>query len=196
VNLETIMRKLHLSTGAWIFAATALLVVALPTGVYAAAKISAVHIEDGAGTTLAAVDPEGQLLSASTSPANTVHVFTTGAGSTVGCHAIYTPPAGEALVVTSLTYDLGSGTAGTEVWGFLYSSSTCATFPVDSADTTQGYDTFQHTFPTGLPVSSLGYYNEKASSSTYVGVTGYLIPASQVPSATPASKTDISKLSK
>ena len=93
------------------------------------------------------------------------------------CTTVYTPPAGKAIVLTSVTYDLGSGSAGVDA--FITLLDKCpAGFTYDIGDTTQGHDTFQHTFPAGLPLTGLAAFANRASGLAY---TGYLIPISQLP---------------
>ncbi len=174
------MRPPRMSTGAWIFTTAVTVAVSAPTAVYAAAS-SVVAIGDTTSTRTASVTTQHQLLTTPIAPRQVIH----GSGGYAynSCLSVYTPPAGKAVVVTSVTYDIGSGTAGTDAFGYL-TDATCSS-NYDVAETTQGFETQQHAFPTGLPMPSLGVY----SFNGYIAVwfTGYLIPASQLPAtAAPA----------
>src|SRR5579875_2733170 len=131
------MRRPHLSTGAWIFASVVTVsLIGAPAAVYAAST-STVSIGNPTGTTTANVDPEKQLLSNAASPSNVVDVL--GEADPDSCETVYTPPAGKAIVVTHVTYDLGTGTAGQDMPGSL-TDANCGGF-YDLVDTTQPYET-------------------------------------------------------
>ncbi len=74
------------------------------------------------------------------------------------------PPAGKAIVVTAVTYNMNSASAGTDLYAYLMTDTTCNNFS-DAVETTQAYATEQHTFPTGLPLASISGYR---SSSGFV----------------------------
>src|SRR6059058_4707459 len=103
------MRRPRMSTGAWIFASVIAAAVIAPTAVYAAAT-STVAIGNTANSNTATVTTQHQLLSTIVGPKQVVH-FEGGTG-TSGCFPVYTPPAGKAIVVTSVAYDLGSAVTG------------------------------------------------------------------------------------
>lgn len=172
------MRLPHLSTGAWIFASVIAAGILTPTAVYAAASSTVAVGNTGNGVT-AFVTSDHQLLTTPISPKDVIHRFV-GATGGVHCTPVYTPPAGKAVVVTSISYDLGSGTAGTEEWAELTDSGCGAIY--DIGDTTQGYDTQQHVFAAGVPMQSVGVY-VGSNATAYATIDGYLVPASQLPAA-------------
>ncbi len=102
--------------------------------------------------------------------------------SSGGCTAVYTPPAGKA-VVTSVTYDLGTGTAGSGEVGHLRDANCSDLYDVE--ETREAYATEQHSSPTGPPMPSIGVNSTPGYFAVFFA--GYLIPASQLPAtATPA----------
>jgi hypothetical protein len=165
-----------MSTGAWIFTSVVTAAVIAPTAVYAAAT-STVAIGNTGNSATATVTTQHQLLTAVVAPRDVVHGSGyAGPGQTV---AVYTPPAGKAVVVTSVTYDLYSGMAGTDTYGYLTPATNFDVY--DIAETAQAYDSRQATFPAGLPMPSIGIVNPTTSGSVYISFTGYLIPVSQLP---------------
>jgi hypothetical protein len=173
------MPNRKLSTGAWIFA-TAALVLAVAAPVSYAAATSTVAIGNTANSNTALVDPARQLVTVEGAPpSQVVHVSTGGQG----CVQVYTPPSGKAIVVTAVTWQLGSGTAG------VHDEADLTDYPCnvvyDDAFTVQAYDVQRQTYPTGLPMPAVGLYAPN-NGGNYAGisVTGYLIPASQLPPAT------------
>jgi hypothetical protein len=171
------MRRPHLSTGAWIFAGIVTAAVIAPVGVYAAAT-STTAIGNTTNSNTATVTSQHQLLTTPIAPKQVVHVFEAVSGG--ACTVLYTPPAGKAVLITAVTWDVGSGTQGTEEWAEL-TNSTCSS-PYEIADTTQGFDTQHFEYPTGVPVPTITAY-DGTSATAIVEVTGYLIPASQLPAA-------------
>jgi hypothetical protein len=168
------MRRPRVSTGAWIFTGLICAAVIAPVGVYAA-TVSRVALVGPSGKTTAGITAQHQLLTASIPPSQIVRAATV---STSGCKTVYTPPANKAIVVTSVIYNFGSGTAGVEHFGGLTTASCSSIY--DQIDGTLAYDTLQHTFPTGLPMPSVGITNSGAGAIT-VFVTGYLIDAGALP---------------
>ncbi len=174
------MRRPRMSTGAWIFTTAVTVAVIAPTAVYAAAT-SMVAIGDTTSTRTVSVTTQHQLLTTPIAPRQVVHF---GGGAVTSCTTVYTPPAGKAVVVTSLTYEIGSGTAGDNAYGYLTDPG--CTNNYDVIDTNEAYETQQRTFPTGLPLSGVAIYRITSSYFVIYG-TGYLIPASQLPAtAAPA----------
>ena len=169
------MSRPRLSLGAWIFA-TAALVLAVAAPVSYAAVTSTVAIGDTTNAQIANVVDQHLL----TSPTGTQNQVAGANAVSPGCNTVYSPPAGRAIVITSVTYDVGSGTAGTEAFTGLVSTCPAGNF-YDYGDTTQAYDTFQHTFPVGLPLTNLAVYASSASSNDTFSFTGYLIPTNQLP---------------
>ncbi|MDX6296626.1 MAG: hypothetical protein QOI51_483, partial [Nocardioidaceae bacterium] len=103
------------------------------------------------------------------------------------CATIYTPPAGEAIVVTSASYGVGNGSAGTLVQTML-TDPTCS-YWYDTAWTDKGLETQFHPFPIGIPMPVVTAEAVSVSSgSSAITITGYLIPAGQLPAAPPATK--------
>jgi hypothetical protein len=181
-----------MSTGAWIFATTALVLgVAAPVS-YAAAT-STVAIGNTANGSTALVDTERQLVTVNgAQPYQIVHgVVGVGGGA---CATLYTPPAGKAVVVTQVTFDLGSGTAGTESYGVLETGGCGGVY--DYADTAAAYEAQSHTYPSGLPLPSVGIYNGTGNAAIFVTFTGYLIPAGQVPPAAAMTPKALQKFGK
>ena len=171
------MRRPHLSTGGWIFASVVTVsLIGAPAAVYAAST-STVSIGNPTGTTTANVDPERQLLTNAATPSTVVHGSVL--DETSACVALYSPPAGKAVVVTSITYAIGDG-GGSQGPLVELSDESCTAAPYDVAATVSGKDTFQHLFPAGLPMPSLGI---DGGDDTTVTFTGYLIPAGQLPTA-------------
>jgi hypothetical protein len=169
------VRRPHLSTGAWLFGGIVAAALIAPAGVYAAVN-SHVAIGNPGNTTTAIVDAEHQLLTTTIDPRNIVR-FAAGT-STHGCTVLYTPPAGKALVVLSLTVELETpGSGGSAA---LTSGAACANV-YDVFATNLLSDAEQRIYPAGLPIPNLSVKN--FTNTTNVLVTGYLIPTSQLPAA-------------
>lgn len=167
--------QFHMSNGAWIFASAVAMAVIAPA-VYAAAN-SIVAIGNQSGTTTAFVTPTRQLQTVTTAPTNIVQRFS---GANAGqCAPVYTPPSGKAIVVTQITYKLGTGTQGAESYGLLTDAGCNNVY--DLADTIDAHETQSHSFPTGRPMPSIALDNYVGSGAIQITVTGYLIPASQLP---------------
>ena len=175
------MRRVHMSTGAWIFAGLVSAAVIAPTAVYAAAS-STVAIGATTTSTTANVTASRQLLTTTVAPRAVLRVF---GGVSTGCNTVYTPAKGKAIVVSEVTYQLGSGTTGTLTAGTLRDGSDLNIY--DLVETSQGYDSQTRTFPIGLPLPSISICAD-AGDGVAVALTGYLIPASQLPAAAPAAK--------
>jgi hypothetical protein len=176
------MRRPHLSTGAWIFLSVVTAAIVAPVGVYAAAT-STVSIGNTNNANTATVTPTNQLQTTMIAPKSVVRFE--GAVATGGnCSSIYTPPTGKAFVVTQITYDLGTGTTGNEAYAELEESCP-GSYPFDFADTSQAFETQTHTFPTGLPVAAVNIWCGAGNGFCIASGTGYLIPATQLPAATP-----------
>lgn len=167
------MRRPGMSTGAWIFTGLICAAVIAPAGVYAA---STTKVKLVGPKVAASVTDQHQLLTTTIAPSHVVRAVTVSIAS--GCKAVYTPPKHKAIVVTSVIYNFGSGTAGVEHFGGLTTAS-CNTI-YDQIDGVQAYDTLQHTFPSGLPMPSVGITNSGAGDIT-VFVYGYLIDATALP---------------
>lgn len=171
------MRRPRMSTGAWIFTGLICAAVIAPASVYAA-SITKVALAGSSGTHVAGITTQHQLLTAPIAPSRVVRGVAVSLSS--GCKTVYSPPAHKAIVVTSVIYNFGSGTAGVEHFGGLTTAS-CSTI-YDQIDGVQAYDTIEHTFPSGLPMPSVGITNSGAGDIT-VFVYGYLIDATGLPSA-------------
>lgn len=167
------MRRPRMSTGAWIFTGLIGAAVIAPVSVYAA-SLTKVLVAGPGGTNVANVTAQHQLLTAQISPSQVVRAVKVVHS---GCTSVYTPPAGKAIVVTSVVYNFGSGTPGVENFGGLFSAS-CATI-YDQIDGVQAFDTIQHTWPTGLPMSSVAM--TASGGDITVFVYGYLISAASLP---------------
>jgi hypothetical protein len=169
-----------MSTGAWIFSGIIGAAIIAPAGVYAAVS-STVAIGNPSNGTTATVDGASQLLTNASGPKNMVEFE--GQASAGNCGAVYTPPAGKAIVLTEVTADLGTGTVGQESYAYL-GHANCNDI-VDFFDTTQGYEAQSRNYPAGLPISSVGVL-ASGSAPVYISGVGYLIPAAQLPAAQPA----------
>jgi hypothetical protein len=110
------MRLPNMSNGAWIFASAVAVAIIAP-GVYAATSSIVAIGNTSNDVTAYVVGGTHQLQTVTTSPRNMVHAVT---NVISGCKTVYTPPAGKAIVVTQVTYSLGSGTPGTENFGGLF----------------------------------------------------------------------------
>ena len=178
------MRKLHMSTGAWIFATAVTVAGITAPSVYAAAT-STVAIGNTANSKTATVTSSGQLLTVTVDPKSMVR----GTGylsSSQNCWSVYTPPAGKALVVTSVTYTVAYATEGVNNSMYLTNANCSAFYDVAYSD--HATDTMFHPFPTGLPLASLGVYvlpSYGENTENDVAFTGYLGPATSLPTATP-----------
>ena len=178
------MRRPHMSTGAWIFA-TAALVLAVGAPISYAAVSSTVAIGNtGNSTTTAAVTTNHQLLTTTIAPSNVI-IASGGTDLNDNCYPVYTPPVGKAIVVTSVTYRAISYAGGDE-WGFL-TTNDCSGTDYDTFASDRAVESQSHVFPVGLPMSNVAV--EAHIGGLAVNITGYLIPASQLPSAhSPSAK--------
>ena len=171
------MRRPRMSTGAWIFTGLVCAAIIAPASVYAA-TLTRIALYNSSGTYAAGVTPQHQLL---TTPIGANVIVRIGGGSaTANCKTIYTPPTGKAIVVTSVVYTFGTGVAGQEQFGGLGPINCTAIY--DQFDGVQAYDTIQHTYPTGLPMSSVAISNS-ANKLVNVFIVGYLINSSSLPAA-------------
>jgi hypothetical protein len=172
-----------MSTGAWIFTGLVTAAVVAPTAVYAAAS-STVAIGNPNNTTTATVTTQHQLLTTTIAPRDVIRTSGAVAGTT--CEALYTPPAGKAIVLTSVTFDVGTGTAGAPGYGYLLDAP-CGTI-YDYVDTREASETQSRTYPIGLPMPSVGLFGGSGQVVLRAYITGYLIPAAQLPATAPAAK--------
>jgi hypothetical protein len=165
-----------MSTGAWIFTGLVCAAVVAPATVYAA-TITQVALVDKGGTG-ASITPQHQLLTIPIGPSRVVHAAKVAHS---GCTLVYSPPAGKAIVVTSVVYNFGSGTEGTEVFGGLFGPGCSAATQVDQIDQTDKFGSIQHTFPTGVPLANVSVTS--SGNDIAVFVVGYLIDATSLPTA-------------
>jgi hypothetical protein len=165
-----------MSTGAWIFAGLVSAAVIAPATVYAA-TITKVALVGSDGTT-AGVTPQHQLLTVPIGPSKVVHAVKVVHS---GCTVVYSPPAGKAIVVTSVVYNFGSGTQGTEVFGGMFGPGCTAANQVDQIDQIDKFGSVEHTFPTGVPLANVSFTS--SGSDLAVFVVGYLIDATSLPAA-------------
>jgi hypothetical protein len=176
------MRRLHLSTGAWIFASVVAAAAIIAPTAYAAVS-STVAIGNTGNSLTATVTASHQLLTTTTMPKNVV--YSNGYATNNNCDGIYHPPPGKAVVVTSVTYDLYSAAVSGGEHGAFLMTAECTGY-YDAADTSQADETETRIFPVGLPLPSVGVYAIGGAAQIYF--TGYLVPASQLPAAAPATK--------
>ncbi len=176
------MRGPHMSTGAWIFTGLVTAAIVAPTAVYAAAS-STVAIGNTTNAATATVTANHQLLTTTVAPKDVVN--TVGFASE-GCDAVYTPPAGKAIVLTSVTYDMFANSDLGDHYAYLTDAGCVTAIRYDPAETTLAVETETRTFPIGLPVPSVGIAD--VGGGVEVFITGYLIPATQLPPAAPAMK--------
>jgi hypothetical protein len=163
-----------MSTGAWIATGLVAAAIIAPTVVYAAAT-STVAIGTPTNTNTVGITATHQLLTAMVSPSSVVRTGI--ATSALSCTRTYLPPAGKAIVVTEVTYRVGTGTEGNDSWAELADEGCNNTY--DIAETVRAYDSQTRTFPTGLPMASISI--RSGPGTAIVFITGYLIPASSLP---------------
>jgi hypothetical protein len=146
----------------------------LLSGVAVAAAPGLVTIADQTGTNKVVVNGNGQLLAAETNPRNAVAVFGS-IGTT--CTAFYQVPAGKALVIKSVTFDVSA--ANTAV--ALYKVGNCAGNPI--AITRQSTaSTENQLLGAGVAVASgKSLAGQAFNSNSGLIVYGYLVPAALVP---------------
>ena len=181
------MRRPRMSTGAWIFTGLICAAVIAPASVYAA-SLTKIALYNSSGTYAAAVTPDHQLLTTPTGSNRVVRI--SGGSNTANCKTIYTPPAGKAIVVTSVVYDFGSGSANVEQFGGLGPVNCTAIY--DQFDGVLAFQTIQHTYPTGLPMSSIAISNS-TNKLVNVFIVGYLINSTSLPSGAAANGANIVK---
>jgi hypothetical protein len=168
------MRRPTMSTGAWIFTGLICAAVIAPASVYAAAAAKTQLI--GSTTShIAGVTAQGQLLTVAIAPNKVVRAE---AGVPGPCKAIYVPPPGKAIVVTSVVYTYGSGVQGNEDFGGLFSGPGCGDI-VDQIDQIEKFGSIQRTYDPGLPMASV--YGDSTGGQINYFITGYLIDASSLP---------------
>lgn len=170
------MRRPRMSTGAWIFTGLVCAAVIAPATVYAA-TITKVALSGSNGTNVATVTAQHQLLTAAIPPSQVVRVVKT---VSTGCTSVYTPPAGKAIVVTSVVYNFGNGTDGSEQFGGLLNRCSAPASVYDQIDEVQKFGSLQHTFPTGVPMPSIAM-TDSGPGSISVFVYGYLIDSNALP---------------
>jgi hypothetical protein len=171
--------QIHMSNGAWIFASAVAMAIIAPA-VYATAT-SVVTIGNQNSSATALVTATRQLQTVTTAPTNVVVAI--GGAAANDCVPIYTPAAGKAIVVTQVTYDVGDGTQTHESYGVLKDANCNHSY--DLVDSVQAYETQSHTFPTGMPMPGVAISNQYGAASVIVAVSGYLIPATQLPPEPP-----------
>ena len=169
------MGRPRMSTGAWICTGLICAAVLAPASVYAA-TLTKTLIAGPGGTNVASVTSQHQLLTTPIGPAQVVRAVKTWSA---GCTSVYAPPAGKAIVVTSVVYNYGTGVEGNEEYSGLLDHCGIGGTVYDQIDGVKKYDTLQHTFPTGVPMPSIALSN--VGGTVTVFVYGYLIPASSLP---------------
>jgi len=159
--------------------------------VAAVSKSGQLSVNAGLPTT-----PAGQVKVAPASPADTVVVTTTSLTCSAG--GVYKVPAGKALIITSVNFDLDAVSPSAEGTGLLVtagpSAHPCAS-TIASAFAPVGTDfaSADQVYPSGIPIpagDALGLaagVNDSGLATIY----GYLVPATAVPhnalqNATPA----------
>lgn len=172
------MRRPRMSTGAWIFIGLVSAAVIAPVSVQAVAPSQTALVQPGTGTPVSRITAQRQLMTTQVSPEMVVHAASV-TPSNQGCKTVYTPPAGKALMVTSVVYDYGSGTNGVENYGGLFDLGCVHIY--DQIDGVQAYDTISRNFPSGIPMNGVAMTSSGGSITVFV--YGYLIASSQLPSA-------------
>ena len=170
------MRCPRMSTGAWICAGLIGAAAVAPASVYAA-TLTKTLIAGPGGTNVASVTGQHQLLTTQIAPAQVVRAVKN--LNSAGCTTVYTPPAGKAIVVTSVVFTYGTGIDGNEQFGGLVDHCGLGSTVYDQFDAVDKFGTIQHTFPTGVPMASIALTNSGASVTVFA--YGYLIPASALP---------------
>lgn len=172
------MRLPRMSTGGWICTGLIGAAVLAPVSVQAVAPSMVALVQPGTGSPVSRITAQRQLMTTQVSPEMVVRAVTS-TGTNQPCKNFYTPPAGKALMVTSVIYDWGSGTNGVENFGGLLDLN-CAHL-YDEIDGVQAYDTISRSFPSGVPMNGLAV--DSVGGAITVIVYGYLIAASQLPAA-------------
>jgi hypothetical protein len=170
------MRRPKMSTGAWIFTGLICAAVIAPASVYAAA-VTKFALSNSSGSNVATITSQHQLLTTTIGPSHVVHAE---GGAPGPCKAIYTPPAGKAIVLTSVVYTYGSGAQGSEDFGGLFAGPGCGDI-VDQIDQIDKFGSIEHTFPIGLPMGAV--YGDSSGGQINFFLTGYLIDASSLPAS-------------
>jgi hypothetical protein len=151
------------------------------THVAAVSKSGQLSVNAGLSTT-----PAGQVKVALASPANTVVVTTVGLTCAAG--GVYKVPAGKALIITSVNFDLDAVSPSAEGTGLILTAGPSAhpcKSTVASAFAPVGTDfaSVDQVYPAGIPVpagDALGLaagVNDGGLATIY----GYLVPAAAVP---------------
>ena len=165
-----------------------------------AASAALVRIEGANSTHVAAVSRSGQLSVnagltttragqvevAPASPANTVVVTTT--SLTCGAGGVYKVPAGKALIITSVNFDLDAVSPGVEGTGLILLAGPFAhpcksTVASAFAPVGTDFESVDQVYPSGIPIpagDALGLaagVNDGGLATIY----GYLVPAAAVP---------------
>ena len=171
---------IHMSNGAWIFASAVAVAIIAP-GVYAASSsIVSIGNPNNNATALVTTGTR-QLQTVTTAPGNLVHTWKGVPNG--GCTPVYTPPAGKAIVVTQVTFSAGSGAQGSENFGGVFGPGCSSGSQFDMFDTVQAYESESRTYPTGVPLAGVAAFSSGGYS--WVFVSGYLIPAANLPPEAP-----------
>jgi hypothetical protein len=107
-----------MSTGAWLFAGLIGAALVAPAGVYAAVNSKVAIGNPGPSTVTATVTQEHQLLTTTVDPRQ---MFTFVGNASGICDTLFMPPEGKALMVTNVTFYLGTN-GGSEANGILENS--------------------------------------------------------------------------
>ena len=161
-----------------LFAAAAAAAVIAPLPAFAVSG-STVSIGNTNNAATATVTSTHQLETTLTAPNNVVV-----AGNSINantCGAVYTPPAGKAIMVTEITYVIGAGTTGANIAEL--APAGCGTV-YDLMAIESGVETQSHTFPTGLPMPNV-YVANTCNCAVETTISGYLIPATALPPSPP-----------
>ena len=178
--------KRSVPTGAWIAGGLVAAAMLVPGVSYAAATLT--QIAGTNGKTIAQVSKARQLYVAPSDPSAAV-TFEAGyaSASSSSCLTLGTAPAGNALVITDLRYDVSAGDPALDTV-YVSANTGCGAPAVIQLAPTAGNGEFQ--FPAGLAVpagSGLSFHVVNGSGSVD-GITlyadGYTVPSSAVPAAT------------
>lgn len=151
------------------------------THVAAVSKSGQLSVNAGLTTT-----PAGQVKVALASPADTVVVTTT--ALSCGAGGVYKIPAGKALIITSVNFDLDAVSPSAEGTGLILTAGPSAhpcksTVATAFAPVGTDFASVDQTYPSGIPVpagDALGL-TPGANDAGLATIYGYLVPAAAVP---------------
>jgi hypothetical protein len=174
----------------WVVVGVAVAVLAVPTVAEAKAVLKYTGIEGTSGNQ-ADVTTAGQLQTAAAGPA-AAYVGTVEDNDTTGVAIAQASP-GQAMMITSIAVDSwGLSTSDPYVFIYMPNTSTCGTYTslsLEAEDDPGSDGNTVYPFDPGLPLPAGDVLCASAYDvSTTITVSGYAVPASDVPAAVPGSR--------